>query len=166
VSTVSDKGRKLASQINTSAFLAAPFASLFLLLVAMAPATHSASSGQLVLTTHPCAQGEEQIFYNRAVIIRLMHDGKAMLNSSQTTQEDLQAQLPLIFSTRPSRVLYLDADRDLPFQEVAAFLDTARAHTKHLHFAIISHEELGRIELPCVAWSRVKADLPPNPKPE
>ena len=142
---------------------AAPLASLFLLLAAVPAATHSVLFGQRVLTTHPCAPGEKQIFYNRAVVIRLMHDGKAMLNSSQTTQNDLQALLPMIFSTRPSGVLYLDADSDLSFQEVASFLDTARAHTKHLHFAIISHEASGRVELPCVSWNRVEADLPPNP---
>lgn len=147
---------------KTLNILAAPLASLFLLLAIVPMITRPKPSGQPVLTTHPCAPDEVQTFNNRSIVVRLMPRGRAMINANEMSQGDLQTKLPLIFSARSDGTLYLEADSNLPFQEVASFIGTARSRTKDLKFELLGSDDA---LLPCGAPARPIAYLPRTTEP-
>lgn len=67
---------------------------------------------------------------NRTVVLRISSRGELSLNYEAVDLGTLAGRLAMIYSTRPAeRVLYLLADDDVPFQQVADVIEIVQ-HTK------------------------------------
>ena len=61
------------------------------------------------------------------MILRLDRNGEIHLNSLQIPRFQLAAKLKEILATRSTQVVFLAADGELPYGQVADFLDLCRA---------------------------------------
>ena len=99
----------------------APFAALFLTLIAIvvgfSPATgFNATTARL----EPCGNDDR-----RNVVVQVLSHGGLRINVEDVKREDLNRRLEEIFKTLAYRYVFLTADLDLPFGEVAQVIDSA-----------------------------------------
>ena len=66
---------------------------------------------------------------NRTVVLRASSGGALSLNYESVDLGTLAGRLSMIYSTRTERVLYLSADDDVPFQQVADVIEIVQ-HAK------------------------------------
>ena len=66
-----------------------------------------------------------------AVVLRILHMSAGQIaykiNETSITREELRGSLQSIFSTRATKVLFLEADKDVDFSPVGESIDIARS---------------------------------------
>jgi biopolymer transport protein ExbD len=99
----------------------APFAALFLLLIAIVVG-FSPATGFNVTTARlePCGYDDR-----RVVVVQVLSHGGLRINVEDVKREDLDRRLEEISKTRAYRYVFLTADPDLPFEEVVQVIDSA-----------------------------------------
>jgi biopolymer transport protein ExbD len=101
-----------------------PFVSLFLILL-LVVAAGEPSHG---LSVHVAYQ-DKDCGDGRTVVARVLENGKVRLfgwpRDEDLGRGDFANRLRVIYSTRSERTLFLMADSNLPFQNVAEIIDTA-----------------------------------------
>jgi biopolymer transport protein TolR len=60
------------------------------------------------------------------VIVRIARDGSLEIDAQRIVTAELEARLRSLFAARPDGVLFVDAEGELNFADVAAVIDTAR----------------------------------------
>ena len=73
----------------------------------------------------PPPNQKQQEDNTRTVVIVINKDKSMMINQEQTDETKLGARLEEIFKTRAERVVFVKADGDLEFREVAKAIDIA-----------------------------------------
>lgn len=105
---------------------ASPFAALFLIFATVAAAGSIPPRGVLVHVGMNSAAGRSSSFCeNRSVIVRAAADGTLRLNDQRIEGAALEGLLKMIFMQRAHRLIYVKADRDAAFEQVAALIDKA-----------------------------------------
>ena len=61
-----------------------------------------------------------------AVVLEILRDGRIQINGQELTPDQLSSAASQIFSTRATKVLFLKADRNLDYREVAQVIDVVR----------------------------------------
>lgn len=62
----------------------------------------------------------------RTIVLHISNNGAISLNAEGLDEHLLSRTFSNIYSTRAEKILYLSADEDVPFQEVADIIDIAR----------------------------------------
>ncbi len=104
---------------------------LVLIIVFMIVNAASKTAGEEALVPQPPLQ-EAVPPPNRTVVVQMAKLGDSTMvtiNQEPVARELLRERLFAIYKTRAERVLFLKADKDLPFQDVAEVIDIA-----HLDF--------------------------------
>lgn len=130
------------------AMLAAPLASLFLVLAAIAATSLQTGHGYdfaLTQVVYPATGdcGESSDFY--AV---LLPGSRALLNNEEMSRSRMQDRLERAYTTRSERALLLDADPELGVDEVMQAVGELHIRSENLHIAILSGEAYGSLEDP------------------
>lgn len=60
------------------------------------------------------------------VVVRIVKDGSLQIDARPIAPAELEARLQSLFAARPDGVLFVDAEGELNFADVAAVIDTAR----------------------------------------
>src|SRR3989442_559622 len=99
-----------------------PFAALFLTLIAIAVSIpHSATGFALTIARiEPCGDDDR-----RTVVVQVLSRGRLRIDNGDLSRADLERRLEEIFRTRHYRYIFLIADPDLQFAEVAQVIDSA-----------------------------------------
>jgi biopolymer transport protein ExbD len=63
---------------------------------------------------------------NSAIVLQILSDGQIQINGQELRRDQLSSKVLQIFSTRASKVLFLKADRNLDYREVAQVIDVVR----------------------------------------
>jgi hypothetical protein len=105
----------------------APFAALFLTLIAIALGFHTATGFVVTIAgVELCGEG------NRVVVQVLPH-GALRINSKDLKREDLAPRLEEIFRTRaPLHIIFLVGDPDLSYGEISQTIDSAAKQVDYI----------------------------------
>jgi hypothetical protein len=108
---------------------AAPFRGLALILT-LVPAAPPGSKGLPLRVAYiePWTGGDAGPSY----VIHALRDGLVGINREELRRSELGARLDVILSTRAEKMVYVTAEADLPFGEVAGLIDIATAHAEHV----------------------------------
>ncbi len=66
------------------------------------------------------------IKYDPSVVLEYARDRSLALNGESISRSGLKSRLAAIYATRSEKVLFLKADADLEFRDVAGLVDDAR----------------------------------------
>jgi biopolymer transport protein ExbD len=106
--------------------------------MAIAPAS---PKGLEALLPKPSKNDGAQQQHENPVVLRIWRTSGGRIaykiNQTSVASEELGGRLQSIFSTRPTKVLFLEADRELDFNPVAGSIDVARSAGVD-HVAIIT----------------------------
>jgi len=124
--------------------LAAPLASLFLVLSLCAFVTQRpASSGFLIPMVRLHHDPQEPLGCDgRPEFIRLTHDEKTWINEAEVPSDQLPHAISDLMENRAERVVYVIVDSDLSYGQFAAFLDRIANSTTDLRVVVVSGEVL------------------------
>ena len=75
----------------------------------------------------PCGNDDR-----RNVVVQVLSHGGLRINLEDVNREDLNRRLEEIFKTRAYRFVFLTADLDLPFGEVAQVIDSAATQIDYI----------------------------------
>jgi biopolymer transport protein ExbD len=100
----------------------APLAALFLALTpcVLVERDPSAALPVLIAKTMDCPNDDR-----RVVVIRVLRGGKIKLNMEDSDRVSLGKRLEEVFAMRAEKVVFISADPQLSFQEVAEVIDIA-----------------------------------------
>jgi len=107
----------------------APFAALFLTLIAITAGFHNPTGlvVRIALAT-PCGYDDR-----RFEVVQVLSHGGLRINSHDLKREDLASTLAEIFRTRaPRHFIFLAADPSLPFAEVAQVIDSVAKQVDYI----------------------------------
>jgi len=110
------------------------FASLFLILIIIVAGSGTSSPRGLMvrlLIPRPCPNEDETVV-NRSIIVHALSSGDVMINQDRVERGMLGKQLHAIFWARNERIVFVMADADMVFQEVAEVIDTAQSETDNV----------------------------------
>jgi biopolymer transport protein TolR len=62
----------------------------------------------------------------RTLILSMARDGSIRLNHESVEPQDVAVRLQEVFKTRSDRTLFVQADNDLPYDDVVHLIDSAR----------------------------------------
>jgi biopolymer transport protein TolR len=114
---------------------------LVLIIVFMIIHTSSSSSGLDALAPHPPEKLGE-IPPDRTVIVQVLEAGSGrphlLINREPVEWDGLRARLVEIYKTRAERVMFVKADRDIDFEEVANVIDTAHGAFQEMKIGLIT----------------------------
>jgi biopolymer transport protein ExbD len=82
----------------------------------------------------PCGDG-------RPIILKLRGDGDAEINKAVLAREAVSRRMEQIFSERCERALFLVADSNVPFRDVAAQMDELETRIPYLNIALVTKDE-------------------------
>ena len=117
--------RQRFSGLPPFALLAAPtLACALMVFIGVSPYPRPTGLPVTVAQDH-CAPG----LVDRALVLRVTAEGKLFLNYEPEDSNGLPQRLSQIYRMRADRVLYFQADDELPFQTVADAIDIARNPT-------------------------------------
>jgi len=108
---------------------AAPLAALFLALTPFMFVCSAPSTGLPVLTTKQVDCGDDD---RRSIVIHVLEGGKIKLNMEDSDRLKLGKRLGEVFETRAEQVVFISADPQLPFQDVAQIIDIATKHVDNV----------------------------------
>ena len=108
---------------------AAPLAALFLALTPFMFVCSAPSTGLPVLTTKQVDCGDDD---QRSIVIHVLEGGKIKLNMEDSDRLKLGKRLGEVFETRAEQVVFISADPQLPFQDVAQIIDIATKHVDNV----------------------------------
>jgi len=106
-----------------------PLAGLFLALTPFMFVCRGPSTGLPVLTAQQVECGQDD---RRTVVIQVLQSGKIKLNIEDSDRVRLGGRLHEIFKTRAEQVVFITADSQLPFQDVAQIIDIATKHVANV----------------------------------
>lgn len=114
---------------------------LVLIIVFMIIHTSSSSSGLDALAPHPPDKPGE-IPPDQTVIVQVLEAGSGrphlLINREPVEWDGLRARLVEIYKTRAERVMFVKADRDIDFEEVANVIDTAHGAFQEMKIGLIT----------------------------
>jgi biopolymer transport protein TolR len=114
---------------------------LVLIIVFMIIHTSSSSSGLDALAPHPPDKPDE-IPPDQTVIVQVLEAGSGrphlLINREPVEWDGLRARLVEIYKTRAERVMFMKADRDIDFEEVANVIDTAHGAFQDMKIGLIT----------------------------
>lgn len=139
--TTTAMARRLSSEINVTPMIDIL---LVLLIIFMAIAPTSPKGLEAFLPKPSKNDGAQQ--HENPVVLRIWRTSGGgiayKINQRSVAREELSGTLQSIFSTRPTKVLFLEAVRELDFNPVAGSIDVARSAGVD-HVAIITPEIAG-----------------------
>ena len=106
---------------------------LVLIIVFMIIHAASKSTGEEALVPQSPAQHEEVPPPTRTIVVQVVKSGDkaaVTINQEPVAWESLRERLFAIYKTRAERIMFVKADKELPFEDVAAVIDIA-----HLDFS-------------------------------
>ena len=107
--------------------VSAPFVSLVLILMPISIAVHRDKPHGLPLQIAYQGKGEN-CETGRLVVARVLANGNVSLNREvELRRSELADRLNQIFRTRAERVVFIEADPDLPISSVADVIDISRS---------------------------------------
>ncbi len=77
----------------------------------------------------------------RTIVLNVRPGGILTLNMTTVSPDELGAQLDKIFRSRREKVVYINADRDVPFQAVAGIIGIAKQHADYVGIVTPSLEK-------------------------
>jgi biopolymer transport protein ExbD len=111
---------------NTISFA---FAALFLLLSPIVVACLKMSTGLPVwIARHEDCGGDDR----RVVVVVVLPHGQLKLNEEAVGRDQLGDRLQEIFEPRAERLIFVKAEGDVTFQEVAEVIDIAETYVDHV----------------------------------
>lgn len=120
--------------MNFRSMAVAPFVSLFLILTSIVAATFGSRQGVMVGIAQRVEEGE-----CRTVVAHVLANGAIRLNlEPELKRTELAARLHEIFRTRAERLLFVKADPEVAFQDVADVIEIAQSEVQHV--AILTPE--------------------------
>lgn len=120
-----------------------PFAALFLILATVTVAGSAPPRGFFVHVGMNSADGQSTSFCeNRSVMVRTAADGTLRINEQPIDAAALEGLLSKIFMARAPRLIYVKADRDAAFEQVAALIDKVSRHADYVILLTPSMEDL------------------------
>jgi hypothetical protein len=75
-------------------------------------------------------------------VIRVLKGDDVMLNQMKHKRGELEGLLHNIYKTRVERVVFVVADPDLPFQQIAEVVETAQRHVDYVALVTPSVEKM------------------------
>ena len=75
----------------------------------------------------PKDQSKTTVDTSRTIVVQLMGNGAVKINQEDVTWQSLQGRLTDIYKERAEKVMFVKADDDLPFADVAQAIDIAHA---------------------------------------
>ena len=72
------------------------------------------------------------------VILEITHDHQFLLNGQPVARNELPTEIAKLYKTRVSQQLFVRADRDLEYSEIASAMDTTLGANPSLHFGLLS----------------------------
>jgi biopolymer transport protein ExbD len=102
-----------------------PFISLFMILAAVTVATFRQPVGvdAVIPTRVACKEGMER---ERLLIAHVRSDGEVLIDGQPCPRDALSRRLKAVYFTRNQHMLWVDADPDTPYGQVAELLTAAR----------------------------------------
>ncbi len=139
--------RGLSSEINVTPMIDIQ---LVLLIIFMAIAPASPKGLEALLPNTSESNGAQQL--ENPVVLRISRTSKGRIaykiNDTSVAREELGGRLQSIFSTRPTKVLFLEGDRELDFNPVAGSIDVARsAGVDHVAIITPKSPETGNLSI-------------------
>ena len=114
---------------------------LVLIIVFMVIHTATTSTGLEALAPHPPEKPGE-IPPERTVVVQLFDSGGAhplvRINQEPIEWDALRGRLIEIYKTRAERVMFVKADRNIDFEEVANVIDTAHGAFQDMKIGLIT----------------------------
>ena len=99
---------------------------LLVLLIIFMVITPLTPKGLEALVPQPSPNQQQQQSNDRTVVIIINKDRSMMINTEPTDERRLGDRLMEIFKTRAEKVVFVKADPDLEFREVAKAIDIAK----------------------------------------
>ena len=114
---------------------------LVLIIVFMIIQTSTKSTGLDAMAPHPPVN-PDQIPPERTVVVQVLESGGAhpalSINQQPVEWEALRARLIEIYKTRAERVMFVKADRNIDFEEVANVIDTAHGAFPDMKIGLVT----------------------------
>lgn len=82
----------------------------------------------------------EQTSVSARIVLEIAANGSMTINTQPVTADQLEARLDEIYSARPDRVLFVDADSAVIYQTVVEALDAARGAGVEVLGAVLPRE--------------------------
>ena len=122
---------------------AAPLAGALLTLlvcvsIVRAPRPHSSLGISIPLVRVPDHPQHNCSDPNRIVYIRLAKDKKIWLDSTGIAQDQLTAVVGFVMANRRDRIVYVDADPQVSYEEFAQFLNKITSAQDNLRIALLT----------------------------
>jgi len=114
---------------------------LVLIIIFMIIQTRSKSMGEEALVPQPPERTTDAPPFRTVVIQLVKTSGEKpslMINQEQVAWDRLRSRLLEIYKTRAERVMFVKADSDLPFEDVAEVIDVARADFPDMKVGLIT----------------------------
>lgn len=120
-------------------FHAAGFAGLFLLLsCAVIPLAESPKGHYVWIASAGASNRIPTCYDGTWYYLRLKANGNAVLNGSEMSLPAADQKLQQVLGQKVERVLYLQAERDVPFQSIVSFIDKKEKDLRPLYIAILT----------------------------
>jgi biopolymer transport protein ExbD len=136
--------------------LAAPLASLFLILVLCTFAAVQKPKSVGMYVPLPKVRSVPfnycDFLSGRSIVVKLHKDGSYWINETRESPEKLGPRLTEIYGNRAERVVYVLSDPDISFGEFADFYSTIASSTSDLHIVLRTRQFNGDI-LQCTQGS-------------
>lgn len=117
----------------------APLAGLFLALTPFVFVHPGPSTGLPVLTAKQVECGQDD---SRTIVIQVLPGGKIKINMEDSDRVRLGARLHEIFETRAEQIVFVSADLQLSFQDVAQIIDIATKHVANVALVSPTQKDL------------------------
>ncbi|MGC1460836.1 MAG: hypothetical protein WA802_01460, partial [Terracidiphilus sp.] len=119
--------------------LAAPFASLFLVLALLAALPVSQASG---VWFELLREGQQDCGDARTEVVHLEPGQGWMLNEKQVGASKMPQVVAQAMANRAERVIHFIPDRNVTVQEIASLATATQAETDSLHIGLVTHRQL------------------------
>ena len=72
------------------------------------------------------------------IILEITHDHQFLLNGQSVPRRELAAEIAKLYKTRASQQLFIRADKDVEYNEVALAMDDTRGADQWVQFGLLS----------------------------
>ena len=72
------------------------------------------------------------------IVLEITHEHQFLLNGRPVPRYDLSVEIAKLYQLRANQHLFIQADRDLDYREVAAAMDDMRGASRSLQFALMA----------------------------
>jgi biopolymer transport protein ExbD len=80
----------------------------------------------LVPQPNPNKEKQQNPQENRTVVVQVLNGGQVKINQTNSSWDQLGAQLEDIYKTRAEKILFVKGDDDVPFAQIARAIDIAK----------------------------------------